>query len=109
MRLDSHQHFWRYDPAQHVWMTDGMDVLRRDHLPAELEPLLRATGFAGTITVQARQMVEETDWLLQLADAHPFIRGVVGWVDLRSPQVGEQLARYARHAKLVGVRHVVHD
>ena len=109
VRLDTHQHFWRYDPAQHVWMTEAMGVLRRDHLPADLEPSLGAAGFDGTIAVQARQMVEETEWLLQLADAHPFIRGVVGWVDLRSPQVGDQLARYARHPKLVGVRHVVHD
>ena len=109
VRLDTHQHFWPHDPAQHVWMTEAMGVLRRDHLPADLEPSLGAAGFDGTIAVQARQMVEETEWLLQLADAHPFIRGVVGWVDLRSPQVGDQLARYARHPKLVGVRHVVHD
>jgi len=109
VRLDTHQHFWRYDPAQHVWMTDAMGVLRRDYLPADLEPLLGAAGFDGTIAVQARQVVEETDWLLQLADAHPFIQGVVGWVDLRSPQVGDRLERYARHPKLVGVRHVVHD
>ena len=61
MRLDTHQHFWRYDPAQHVWMTDAMGVLRRDHLPADLEPRLGAAGFDGTIAVQARQMVEETE------------------------------------------------
>jgi len=109
VRVDSHQHFWRYEPAQHVWMTDGMDVLRRDYLPAELEPLLRAAGFDGTIAVQARQSVEETEWLLQLADEHAFIRGVVGWVDLRSPRVGDELARCSRHPKLVGVRHLVHD
>jgi len=109
MRLDTHQHFWRYDPAQHVWMTDAMGALRRDYLPTDLEPLLGAAGFDGTIAVQARQVVEETEWLLQLADSHPFIRGVVGWVDLRSPRVGDELARYSRHPKLVGVRHVVHD
>jgi len=109
VRLDAHQHFWRYDPAQHVWMTDAMDVLRRDYLPADLEPLLGAAGFDGTIAVQARQVVGETDWLLHLADRHAFIRGVVGWVDLRSPRVGDELARVARHPKLVGVRHVVHD
>jgi L-fuconolactonase len=90
-------------------MTREMAVLRRDYLPADLEPLLGPAGFAGTIAVQARQVVEETDWLLQLADSHPFIRGVVGWVDLRSPHVAGQLARCARHPKLVGVRHVVHD
>jgi L-fuconolactonase len=109
MKLDSHQHFWNYDPAQHVWMTDAMAVLRRDYLPGELLPLLPAAGFDGTIAVQARQMVEETEWLLQLADQHDFIKGVVGWVDLRSPQLRAQLERFAPHPKLVGVRHVVHD
>jgi predicted TIM-barrel fold metal-dependent hydrolase len=83
-RIDAHQHFWRCDPSQHVWMTDAMELLRRDFLPAELAPLLAAGGFDGTIAVQARQMAEETDWLLQLADEHDFIRGVVGWVDLRA-------------------------
>ena len=109
MRLDAHQHFWRYDPAQHVWMTDAMVALRRDYLPEDLAPLLQASGFAGTIAVQARQMVEETEWLLALAEKHAFIRGVVGWVDLRSPDLGAQLERFGANPKLVGVRHVVHD
>ena len=109
MRLDAHQHFWRYDPAHHVWMTDAMGALRRDHLPEDLAPLLRATGFEGTVAVQARQMIEETEWLLALADQHAFIRGVVGWVDLRSPDLGAQLKRLGANPKLVGVRHVVHD
>jgi L-fuconolactonase len=109
MRLDAHQHFWRYDPAQHVWMTDAMGALRRDYLPEDLAPLLQETGFLGTIAVQARQMVEETEWLLALADRHAFIRGVVGWVDLRSPDLQAQLKRLGANPKLVGVRHVVHD
>jgi L-fuconolactonase len=109
MKIDSHQHFWKYNPAHQVWMTDEMQVLKRDYLPAELQPLLKAIGFDGTIAVQARQMVEETEWLLKLADEHDLIKGVVGWVDLRSPALREQLERYAPHPKLVGVRHVVHD
>lgn len=109
MRIDAHQHFWRYDPAHQVWMTDEMAVLRRDHLPEELLPLLDAVGFDGCIAVQARQMIEETEWLLQLADEHPFIKGVVGWVDLRSPALRAQLERFAPHPAFVGVRHVVHD
>jgi len=109
MRIDSHQHFWKYNPAHQVWMTDEMAVLRRDYLPAELQPLLPAIEFDGTIAVQARQMVEETEWLLKLSDKHDFIKGVVGWVDLRSPRLREQLEMYAKHPKLVGVRHVVHD
>jgi L-fuconolactonase len=109
MRLDSHQHFWKYNPAHQVWMTDAMAVLRRDYLPGELQPILEVIGFDGTIAVQARQMVEETEWLLKLADEHNFIKAVVGWVDLRSPKLREQLEGYSKHPKLVGVRHVVHD
>ncbi len=109
MRLDAHQHFWKYHPAHQVWMTEQMAVLRRDYLPGELKPLLRAIGFDGTIAVQARQMIEETEWLLELSDQYDFIQGVVGWVDLRSPRLREQLRKYASHPKLVGVRHVVHD
>jgi L-fuconolactonase len=109
MRLDSHQHFWHYDPAHHVWMTDAMAALRRDYLPDELAPQLQAAGFDGTVAVQARQMIEETEWLLKLADRHPSIQGVVGWVDLCSTELIAQLERFAPHPKLVGVRHVVHD
>jgi L-fuconolactonase len=109
IRLDSHQHFWCYNPAQYVWMTEQMRVLRRDYLPADLEPLLDSIGFDGSIAVQARQTIEETEWLLQLADTHHGIKGVVGWVDLCSPNLRQQLERFGRHPKLVGVRHVVQD
>jgi L-fuconolactonase len=109
MRIDAHQHFWHYDPAAHTWMTDAMASLKRDYLPADLQPLLRAAGLQGTVAVQAQQNVKETEWLLGLADQYDFIRGVVGWVDLRSPAVGDTLARLAAHPRLVGVRHIVHD
>ena len=109
MKLDAHQHFWQYHPVHHVWMGEAMQVLRRDYLPEELEPLLSAAGFDGSIAVQARQMPEETAWLLQLADTYSFIQGVVGWVDLCSSALAGQLARFAPHPKLVGVRHVIHD
>ncbi len=78
-------------------------------MPADLEPDLGALGFDGTIAVQARQDVGDTEFLLALADRHPLIKGVVGWVDLCSPDVGRQLDAYAKHPALVGVRHVVHD
>jgi L-fuconolactonase len=109
MRLDSHQHFWRYRPDHQTWMTERMGVLKRDYLPGDLKPLLQSVGFGGTIAVQARQMIEETEWLLQLADEHDLIKGVVGWVDLRSPNLRGQLETFSKHPKLVGVRHVVHD
>lgn len=109
MLVDAHQHFWRYDPGEYGWINDSMPALRRDFLPADLKPELARNGFDGTIAVQARQSLEETRWLLELAGATPFILGVVGWVDLRSPQVRSQLQAFARNPKLVGIRHVVQD
>ena len=109
MRIDSHQHFWRYDPARYPWIGERMGVLKRDYLPEDLEPLLRESRGRRPIAVQAEQAVAETDWLLDLAERHPFIVGVVGWVDLCSPSAAEALARLARRPKLVGVRHIVHD
>jgi len=108
-RIDAHQHFWQYDPVEYGWINDRMASLRRDFLPADLEPLLRESGFDGCVAVQARQSLEETRWLLELACAHPFVRGVVGWVDLCSPEVARQLEQFASDAKLVAVRHVVQD
>jgi len=109
MRIDAHQHFWRYDPVRYPWIGERMQVLKRDYLPSDLEPLLRASGVSGTIAVQAEQAVSETEWLLELAERHAFVRGVVGWVDLCSKDAGEALARLARRPKLVGIRHIVHD
>src|SRR5579875_2571594 len=97
MRLDSHQHFWNYNPAEHVWMTDQMGALKRDFLPGDLKPLLDAMDFDGCVAVQARQNLEETRWLLELADRHEFIKGVVGWVDLRSPELSEQLGTFSKN------------
>jgi L-fuconolactonase len=107
--IDSHQHFWQYDPAAHTWMTDAMPGLKRDFMPGDLAPLLNQIGFDGCIAVQARQSIDETNWLLKLAEGNEFIKGVVGWVDLRSPTIEQVLSRYSNQAKLVGVRHVVHD
>jgi L-fuconolactonase len=109
MRLDSHQHFWHYNSSEHVWMTDAMIQLKRDFLPTDLKPLLDSIEFDGCVAVQARQNLEETRWLLELAEQHDFIKGVVGWVDLRSADVVHQLTQFKGNRKLVGVRHVVHD
>jgi L-fuconolactonase len=109
MRIDSHQHFWRYSPTEHVWMTDAMRVIQRDFLPEDLQPLLAQLNFDGCVAVQARQSLEETRWLLELAEHNSFIRGVVGWVDLCSPDLPGQLEEFAKQPRLVGVRHVVQD
>ena len=106
-RIDSHQHFWKYDPREYGWIDERMGALKRDFLPADLEPRLRAAGFDACVTVQARQTLEETAWLLELADRNPFVVGVVGWVDLCSRDAPAQLERFAKHPKLVGVRHIV--
>jgi L-fuconolactonase len=106
-RIDSHQHFWKYDARGYGWIDERMSVLKRDFLPADLEPPLRAAGFGACVTVQARQTLDETAWLLDLADRSPFVAGVVGWVDLCSPDARAQLRRFASHPKLVGVRHIV--
>src|SRR5690242_8571082 len=108
MKLDSHQHFWNYDGAQYPCIAPG-SPLHRDWLPPDLAPLLAATGLDGCIAVQARQIVEESHWLLELAEHHSIIKGVVGWVDLRSPEVERDLAALAPHPKFCGVRHVVQD
>ena len=108
MRLDSHQHFWKYDPVQYGWIKSDWPI-RRDFLPSDLEPILRQHSFDGSIAVQARQSLEESRWLLALADESPAIKGVVGLVDLRSESGEEQLGELARHPRFVGVRHVVQD
>jgi len=109
VKIDTHQHFWKYDPTEYAWMREGMESLKRDYLPAELAPLLAAEGIEGTVAVQARQTIEESRWLLELADRNPFIKGVVGWVDLCDPKVELQLEPLSRHPKFRGVRHIVHD
>lgn len=106
-RIDAHQHFWRYDPAQYGWIDDSMAGLRRDFLPADLEPELRAAGFDACIAVQARQTIEETRFLLDLAERHAWIAGVVGWIDLQAADVRAALEPFAGRAKLVGLRHIV--
>src|SRR2546427_2505134 len=107
MHIDANQHFWIYDPREYGWIDDSMAALRRDFLPADLNPELERGGFQGCVAVQARQTLEETRWLLELAEQASFILGVVGWVDLRSPRLRFELESFARKSKLVGVRHIV--
>jgi len=109
MKIDSHQHYWHFNTADYGWMGENMSVIKRDFLPTDLLPELKSIDFDGSVAVQARQSLEETNWLLQLADEHPHIKGVVGWLDLQSEQVEAQIAAFAKHPKAVGVRHVIHD
>jgi L-fuconolactonase len=105
--IDAHQHFWQVGRFDYPWMTSDLGILYRDYLPADLKPVLRANGVDKTVLVQASNSVAESRWLLSLADQNSFIAGVVGWVDLASPEVGEQLAELTRHPKFKGVRHLV--
>jgi L-fuconolactonase len=107
VRLDAHQHFWKYSASEYEWIDGAMGALKRDFLAEDLKPLLDANGFDGCIAVQACQNLAETEWLLELADKNDFIKGVVGWVGLCSAEVRTQLDRLAAHKKLVGVRHIV--
>ncbi len=106
MKIDSHQHFWRYDAARDAWITESMAVLKRDFLPDHLAAELIANGIDASIAVQADQSENETMFLLDLAEKNKHIAGVVGWVDLLSPRVGERLEYFSRFSKLCGFRHI---
>lgn len=107
MKIDAHQHFWIYSAADYGWIDDSMPAIRRSFLPQDLKPELERNGFQGCIAVQACHTIQETEWLLHLAEQNPFIVGVVGWVDLRLPDVRSQLQALAKKPKLAGIRHVV--
>ena len=109
MILDSHQHLWQFNTEDFGWIDDSMAILKQDHLPGDIEKQLPAAQVSGTVVVQARQKPEETRWLLDQSAKHDFIKGVVGWVDLRSEKLDEQLEEFNTNPKLVGVRHVIHD
>jgi L-fuconolactonase len=108
-RIDSHNHFWRYRADEYGWITEGMEIIRRDFLPSDLLVNLRAAGIDGSIAVQARQTMEETEWLLQLSKEYHFIRGAVGWVPLSEPSVTKLLEHLCVHPQLKGVRHIIRD
>ena len=107
MRIDSHQHFWKYDPIRDGWINDTMEAIRRDFLPLELKPILKENKIDGCIAIQADQSEEETIFLLNLAEDNPFIKGVVGWVDLCANNVENRLEYFSKFKKFCGVRHIL--
>ena len=107
IRVDAHQHFWRYSAEEYGWINDAMRVIRRDFLPVDLLPLLRETGVDATVAVQTCHSLEETEWLLRLAGEYDWIAGVVGWVSLADREIDVVLERFASDAKFRGVRHVL--
>lgn len=108
-RIDSHQHFWIYDPKVHSWMNGDMKIIKRDFLPRELSPLLDAEQMDGCVAVQASQSESENTFLISLAEQHDFIKGIVGWVDLRSKNLAERLEYYTMYPKIKGFRHIIQD
>lgn len=107
--VDAHQHFWRLARGDYGWLTRDLGPLYRDFMPADLLPLMRATGVDGTVLVQAAPTEAETRFLLDLADRHPFVRGVVGWTEFAAPDAPERIAALAAHPRLVGLRPMVQD
>ena len=107
MIIDSHQHFWNYEPVKHQWIDDCMLTIRRDFAPCDLKKVYDANGIDGCIAVQADQTLEETDFLLKLSEENDFIKGIVGWIDLRASDIDTVLKTYSKHKKIKGFRHVV--
>ncbi|KAA9331679.1 amidohydrolase family protein [Hymenobacter busanensis] len=106
-RIDAHQHFWQFDPVRDAWITPDMAVIQRDFGPDDLLPLLQQHRLDGCVAVQASQSEQETRFLLELAAAHSFIKGVVGWVDLQADDIAERLAHFQHFEQLKGFRHVL--
>lgn len=107
MIIDTHHHFWNYNPAEFEWIDDEMKAIRRSFLPGDLKETLQGTGVEDVVTVQARQILEETEWLLKMAAENDFIRGIVGWVPLASENIDAVLEKYSHNKWLKAVRHVV--
>jgi len=107
LKIDAHQHFWKFDPVRDSWINEEMSVIQRDFLPEHLEVILKENGLDGCVVVQADQSEAETEFQLQNAASNDFIKGVVGWIDLKSGNVEERLAHYKQFEKLKGFRHIL--
>ena len=107
IKIDSHQHFWKFDKVRDSWIDSSMAAIQHDFMPGDLEPILNKFGIDGCVAVQADQSETETEFLLGLAEDHDFIKGVVGWIDLRADDIGKRLEYFKGFKKLKGFRHVL--
>lgn len=107
--IDAHHHLWSYDPAEYAWISKEMSVLARDFSPEDLRAEMKKARIDGSVVVQARQTLQETEWLLSLAKNHPYLRGVVGWAPISSESFPRHLEKFSQEKKLKGLRHVVQD
>lgn len=108
MTIDAHQHFWHYDAEKYGWIDDGMDVLKRNFLAEDLSREIQGL-VEGVITVQAREDLDETQWLLDVAHDTPFVLGVVGWAPLAEEDAERYLEELSEHSELIGIRHLIQD
>jgi L-fuconolactonase len=107
MIIDSHQHFWKYNPSRHNWINDNMSVIRKDFMPSDLKTIYVENNIDGCIAIQVDQTINETNFLLNLAKENTFIKGVVGWIELRAPNINEVLNHYSNFEQIKGFRHLV--
>jgi L-fuconolactonase len=107
MIIDSHQHFWNYDPQRHAWIDDSMSSIRKDFTPSDLQNVYEQNHIDGCVTVQVDQTETETMALIEDANQYSFIKGIVGWVDLRSAEINERLEFFAQFPMVKGFRHIV--
>ncbi len=105
--IDAHVHFWKYNAIKDAWITDEMALLQRDFFPQDLKPVLQENGVTGIVAVQADQSEKETEFLSQLANKNPFIKGIVGWVDLQNKNVEDRLLYWSEYPVIKGLRHIV--
>ena len=109
MVIDSHQHFWKYKPSKHKWIDDSMSLIRKDFMPSDLKKVYNKNKIDGCIAIQAEQTLEETNFLLDLSKENTFIKGIVGWVDLRASNIDNTLEHYSNYKKIKGFRHIVQN
>lgn len=107
MKLDSHQHFWKFDPVRDAWIDSSMKLIQRDFMPDDLKPELEKLGIGGCIAVQADRSEEETNFLLEISKSFPWVKKVVGWVDLKSTDLESKLESYQQEKKLAGFREIL--
>jgi L-fuconolactonase len=106
-KIDAHQHFWKFDPIRDSWIDDTMQVIQKDFLPQDLEPLLESNEIDGCVTVQSTESEDENNFHLENANRYGFIKGIVGWVDLQADNIEERLQHYEGFKKIKGFRHVL--
>jgi L-fuconolactonase len=109
LKIDTHQHFWNYDALKHAWINDEMAVLKRDFLPKDLSPLLQSANINACIAVQADESVAENEFLLALAKEHPFIKGIIAWIDFLESDITKSLDNYTQHKDIKGFRYILQD